>query len=493
MDHSTGLVFRRPQATLTADLWSIFAPPFSVGWGGIIGAFNLVVVGTLILNGVCAYALIVREVGDRVAALVAATWLMLSSPVLAQLRVGRPAFGSIWIVMVALMLFDSLLARPRPWKGVALGLTLLAGVSSDFQVFLFAVMWLALWGVVRLWQEGWRRLGAAHALALTLGVVVCGVPFLAVYYPALAQAGSLAYASPTWRDMSVYSFRVWDYVTPRYIQRIWGYEFLATAVAAPVVIGARGRVGAWLVGAGALLVLALGPFLQPTDLPLPFAALGLWPPMAQFRTPSRLVIPAVIGFAVVAGYLLAGRRPRAGQWTARLTWCVVGAAVVGRLSLAVIHDPLAVQHYPVYDVYRRIAREPGRFALLEVPFGVRSGLERIGSGGEVLQYYQVTHGKPLLNGMIARLPTTVFEFYRRHPSLVFLSGEPTGVDEIELARDFTEVLAWSGARYVMVHHDLLPDVSRIGAFLDRFEGLTQQVTERDLVVYEVVSEPRLGR
>ena len=31
MDHSSGLVFRRPQATLTADLWSIFAPPFSRG------------------------------------------------------------------------------------------------------------------------------------------------------------------------------------------------------------------------------------------------------------------------------------------------------------------------------------------------------------------------------------------------------------------------------------------------------------------------------
>ena len=31
MDHSSGLVFRRPQATLTADLWSIFAPPFSNG------------------------------------------------------------------------------------------------------------------------------------------------------------------------------------------------------------------------------------------------------------------------------------------------------------------------------------------------------------------------------------------------------------------------------------------------------------------------------
>ena len=30
MDHLSGLVFRRPQATLTADLWSIFAPPFSI-------------------------------------------------------------------------------------------------------------------------------------------------------------------------------------------------------------------------------------------------------------------------------------------------------------------------------------------------------------------------------------------------------------------------------------------------------------------------------
>ena len=29
MDHSSGLVFRRPQATLTAELWSILAPPFS--------------------------------------------------------------------------------------------------------------------------------------------------------------------------------------------------------------------------------------------------------------------------------------------------------------------------------------------------------------------------------------------------------------------------------------------------------------------------------
>ena len=35
MDHSSGLVFRRPQATLTADLWSIFAPPFSDAVGGL--------------------------------------------------------------------------------------------------------------------------------------------------------------------------------------------------------------------------------------------------------------------------------------------------------------------------------------------------------------------------------------------------------------------------------------------------------------------------
>ena len=36
MDHLSGLVFRRPQATLTADLWSIFAPPFSLSYGGAL-------------------------------------------------------------------------------------------------------------------------------------------------------------------------------------------------------------------------------------------------------------------------------------------------------------------------------------------------------------------------------------------------------------------------------------------------------------------------
>ena len=38
MDHSSGLVFRRPQATLTADLWSIFAPPFSLLAGDVAAA-----------------------------------------------------------------------------------------------------------------------------------------------------------------------------------------------------------------------------------------------------------------------------------------------------------------------------------------------------------------------------------------------------------------------------------------------------------------------
>jgi hypothetical protein len=456
-------------------LEGLLAAPF-VGWLGVVGAFNLVLLATLIGNGLASYALVWRESKSVPAALVAAACLLLASPVLAQMRVGRPSFAAVWLVAAALLAFGALLEQPRVWKGVALGGLLLATLVSDFQIALYAAIWLTVYAAWRL-----RQVGTGHVLPLGIAAIMAGLPFLVVYYPALARADAAGYPRPTLEDMLPYSFRLEDYVNPEVIPYVYGFDLLVGALLS-VWLAKRSRV--WLVGGMVCLVLALGPTLQPTDLPGPFAVLGLWPPLAQFRTPSRLTIPAALGLSVVLGLVLAAifartRRP----W---LSGGLAAVAVVARLAYAQVHDPLGVQTYPEYATYERIAAEPGRFTLLEVPFGVRSGLGRIGDGGEVLEYYQHVHGKPLLNGMIARLPTSVLETYAERPALLALSGQEVEETD-ETRRDLSAVIAWTDARYVLLHRSLLEaqEADSLERLLDTQPDLRRQSTEADLVVYAV--------
>ena len=457
-------------------LEGLLAAPF-VGPLGVVGAFNLALLATLIGNGMATYALVWRESKSLPAALVAGACLLLASPVLAQMRVGRPSFAALWLVATALIAAASLLDQPRPWKGVVLGAILLAALVSDFQIALYTAIWLVVYGAFRL-----HDLRRGHLLSIGLAAVTAGLPFLLVYYPALARADAAGYPRPTLQDMLPYSFRLEDYVNPQVIPYVYGFDLLAGALAALVL---RGTAKIWLIGGIVCLALALGPTLQPTNLPAPFAILGVWPPLAQFRTPSRLTIPAALGLSVALGVAAAElfrRLPRRG-----LPVGLASMAVLARLVYAQLHDPLGVQTYPEYATYARIAAEPGRFTLLEVPFGVRSGLGRIGDGGEVLEYYQHVHGKPLLNGMIARLPTSVFETYAARPSLRLLSGEEPEASADETRRDLSAVIAWTDARYVLLHRSLLEpqEAASLERVLDSQPDLQRQSTEADLVVYAV--------
>jgi hypothetical protein len=460
-------------------LQGVLAEPL-VLWLGVVAGFNVIVVLTLLLNGVTTYALVVREARSAPAAVLAATCCMLASPILAQLRVGRPSFGSVWLVAGAVLAAGSLLDRPHAWKGIALGGLLLGALVSDFQIALFAAIWLIVYGVYRAWRDRGALVSRGHVVAIGLAAALAGLPFLLVYYPALARADAAGYPRPALDDMLPYSFRLVDYADPLVIPHVYGFDLLVGALAASALFRWRGVYRVWLVGGGVCLLLALGPSLQPTELPLPFAALGVWPPLAQFRTPSRLAMPAVFGLSVVLGLAVAPVLRRVTPLVASLA---VGLLIAGRLVFALAHDPFGVQTYPTYSVYERLAAEPGRFTLLEVPFGVRSGLARIGDGGEVLEYYQHVHGKPVINGMIARLPTLVFDAYGAHPALRLLSGEDVSAS----AEDLDEVLRWAEVRYVVVHRGLLTE-----AQLRRIEGLLDQQLQRvdqeaDLVVFAVRS------
>lgn len=428
-----------------------------VGVFGAIAAFNVMLILIVVLNGLTMYLLVLRVAGQWQAALVAAACFMLATPVLDQVRVGRPTFASLWIVIGCLLVLDEMLKRPRVWHGAALGVLLVAALLTDFQIALYAALWLAIYGA-------WR-LRPRHALPLTLAAVLAGGVFVLIFYPALAQSDV---PRPSSQDMQVYSFRVWDLVDPTVLRHAYGLELGVAAVA--MIVWRRWSV--WLVGGLLFLVLSLGPALQPTDLPLPFAALSTWPPLAQFRTPYRMAIPAALGLAVVLSMVLA-------RW--QVSTRIAVGLVAARLAMALWLDPMQTQIYPSYQLYERLAREPGTETLLEVPFGVRSGLEQIGDGGEVLQIYQSIHGKPLLNGMVARLPASVFSSYREWPALRLLSGEAVDASR----EDLLALTRWANARYVLVHRQMLSaeQARRVEALLATGGALEAQ--EGDVVLYRL--------
>lgn len=454
---------------------------------GVIGAYNAAVILTLFLNGATLYALIRGEVQNRLASVIAAVWTMLGTPLLFQINVGRPAFGSIWITCLALMVARRLFDEPKWWHGVALGGLLLAALLSDFQIVLFTALWLVIYGVYRLASDQRKILTLKHVLVLGLAGLIFALPFFALFYPALSSSVDAGYPQPTLEGMMLYSFRLADYFTPGVLELVYGYELLAALIIALVIFRRRGGYGFWWLGGVGMLVLALGPYFQPSPeghlIPLPFALLSLWKPLSNFRTPYRLAMPALIGLGVVAGYVLAWGLPRIrSRWVLGVVAVVITAAQV---LFAVVHDPFNVQTYPAYAFYQQIADEPGDFTLLEVPFGVRSGLDRIGNGGEILQIYQSIHHKRLINGMIARLPVSIFRFYRSHPSLLFLAGEAPLSDNLDA--DFEDMLQWSGTRYVLVHTALMSDEDQIVVkeFLDRQPELQAVGNEGDMLIYRV--------
>ena len=446
---------------------------------GALAAFNLMLVGTIAANGWFAYALFRTLGAGRSAALPAAAALMLSGPVLEQMRVGRPIFASTWIICAALLAARRLLARPGPGATLALGGSLVAALFTDLQMLLYTALWLvwlAAWTGARERTVGPRRLAAAAA-----AVIIVAVPFLTIFYPAFAGGSA---AAPSADEAVRYSFRWWDYLTPAVMPgAVGGYE-LAIAGAAGAWLARRdARLRFWVLGAVLFLVLALGPTLKFTGLPLPFAWLAWWPPLEQFRTPYRMAVPAAIGLAAVMALVLDRALPRLSP---RIAVAIVAALLVLRVAQAGLQHPLRTQRYPVHDAYARLAAEPGG-AILEVPFGVRSGVDRIGEGGEVLQYYQTLHRRPIVNAMIARLPAEVFADYRRHPALRALAGERAEATDEAIAGDLTGILDRIDARHVVVHRARLgpAHAAAVDRLLDGHPRLVRDGDDGALAVYRV--------
>jgi len=196
----------------------------------------------------------------------------------------------------------------------------------------------------------------------------------------------------------------------------------------------RGRVRIWAWTALTFGIFTLGPFLQingqyrfnldgvETSFPLPFALLHYLPIIAANRAPNRnsvLLMLAVAVLAAYGGYWVIGwldrRRQTADGGPRSAVRRLAASVLVGAILFEHLALPLPLSDHRVPAVYAQIAADPAPVSVLHAPLGWRNSFGVFGAERTILQYYQSTHGKPMIGGNISRAPDFKMGYFERLP------------------------------------------------------------------------------
>jgi len=465
--------------TFSFSLGLVSVPLQALLPGGLVPAYNLLVVAAPALTVVTTALLAHQVTRDRWAALAAGLAAVVNA-------------ASVWFVPVLYLSCTYLVAallwawrrmhrRRRPGD-VALVLALIAALVFASQEYaMIALALLALDSLGRV--VGARALGLERAwlpgTLLAWGATAAGLGALA------AIAAGAPAAPPPPLHVRLGSAWVTGLVTPPWLAApplpFWTVIYLGTAplilLPAALLLGGR-SVRFWVLALVATLAMALGPYLHlhhpypdpgalpatlpPDGPPGPYLlATTLLPLLRFFRAPYRWVIGAQLALAVVTAVAVAALRARTSSpaarraLTAALLVFVLGA---GALDVRGLRAPLASAAIP--EAYDRLRRDPEPAAVLELPSGFVGGTFALFSS--LYMYYQTAHRKFLLEGTVARTPTG-----RR----------------FVWQREFTDFAELPYVKYVLVHHDLLASgypssrrqVEQVEALLQRQGTLVETV------------------
>jgi hypothetical protein len=417
-----------------ADLWfhTVAPVPALVGtilqtFLSVVATYNTLVFVSFIAAGVFAAAF-ARELGvtPRAATLAGAIYAF-SPVVVGHLYAGHfELLWTFWIPAIALVFVRVIgQAEAHGWiRAAVLGMMLAAAAYTCNYYAVYAVEAMAVTAVVR-WRE-LLQVGVVRRLMLAAIVAIAGVAPMALRFVTAESAlGSTAEVSADFRDLSIepLAFFVPSFTHPLFSapfkniqhelnggrglpQEVTGYlGVCVVALAGYAILGWRRRndrarrpvVGGRLALAiaASFLVLSLGSELKvrgnPTGLPLPAALLAHVPIVRLARAPGRQMVVAMMGVAVLA----------AAGWDriARRKWRATLLAAIALEYWAGL--PLLATRVP--DVYHRLAREPGSFAVVDVPVGARDGRRVMGRPNSLELLAQSVHHKPIIGGMASRL------------------------------------------------------------------------------------------
>ncbi len=362
---------------------------------------------------------------------------------------------------------------PQSAWAVPAGLFLAANAWTEWIYVAFLGVFTAGYGLWRLLVDGPDRAGRRGWGPIIGRMAIIGIVFGALAGPLLIRTAA-AQAGQTWmrfppHETLVYSSDIVDSFVPsglhpllggpaRELERqqperntaersvFLGYTVLALAAAALLWRRQRGAAF-WALAAGGAWLLSLGPLLHVggratftafgVTIPLPYLALYNWVPgFSVMRVPARFAVLASLALAVLAGYTLTAIADRWGRRSFIMSTMMV---VLMAAEFLVLPYPLAAAGYHI-PFYEQVAREPGRFALLELPLRPMSDYLA----------YQTVHGKPLVYGYLSRQPPD--PFVEGTPVLHYLlnSTPPDSLTPAAVAAGVPALRA-AQVRYVIVH------------------------------------------
>jgi len=200
------------------------------------------------------------------------------------------------------------------------------------------------------------------------------------------------------------------------------------------------------------------------------------PGFSGIRVASRFQIFVMFGLAVLAAYGLAGLSRRLATFKPRK---ILLAALPVVILIEYLSVPVPLISVPVKnaipEVYRWLARQPGDFAVVEIPLPL---LNMISRRECARTYYSAYHRKKLVNGYSGYFPGLYYELLRRYQAM------PTS----QLVRDMRDL----GVRTIIVHTSQMRPRQAKRTLAD-LEGLGQGVRAvarfGKVHVYELLAKP----
>jgi hypothetical protein len=387
----------------------IVAPALWLGASPVL-AMNLSMLIGFALTGLGAYALIFVWTRHPLAALVAGSLYAFNTHTLTRLPhlQALHAYG----IPLALLFADRLITKPTVKTAVALAIsmTIMAYTSGYFIVF--ATLMVAVVLLVR--TRDWIRRAVPVVGLFSLSAVMAGALMLPLYLPyrrvaidqhmvrSLAEAGLY---SATLKGYLAASgnvhFHTWSagfFANPVDTFFPGGVAVLLSLAAVWYALRRpdnRGRVAVVFVIGLTGFVLSLGP-----ATPIYGWLFTIFPPMQGLRAAARWGNLFLLAIAVLAGIGLAS--VSRGREHRRLA-VALGVAAVVLVNLEALRAPFVYRRWGgIPEIYQRLADEPGRVVLAEMPFYTPHAVFE--NAEYVLN--STAHWRPLMNGYSGYIPAS---------------------------------------------------------------------------------------